>query len=108
MNTPQPPTVVICGNGSFAMGAMLEAMQQGYKVPGDLSIAGFDDFELMSELPIPITTVRVPSAAIGTNAAKMILSELSEPGTARSVELEAELIVRASSGAPPKAQKKRT
>jgi len=108
MNTPQPPTVVICGNGSFAMGAMLEAMDQGYKIPSELSVVGFDDFELMSELPIPITTVRVPSAAIGTNAARMILSELSEPGTARSVELEAELIVRASSGAPPKAPRKRT
>jgi LacI family transcriptional regulator len=108
MSTPQPPTVVICGNGSFAMGAMLEAMHQGYKIPDDLSLVGFDDFELMSELPIPITTVRVPSAEIGTNAAKIILAELAEPGTARSTRLEAELIVRASSGSPSKAIRKHT
>lgn len=107
MSTPQPPTVVICGNGSFAMGAMLEAMQRGYDIPRDLSLVGFDDFELMSELPIPITTVRVPSAEIGTLAAGMILAELAEKGSARSVKCEAEIIVRASSGAPPNARRKR-
>ncbi|SAK58124.1 LacI family transcription regulator [Caballeronia catudaia] len=107
MDTPQPPTVVICGNGSFAMGAMLEAMQKGYDIPNELSLVGFDDFELMSELPIPITTVRVPSAEIGAMAAKMILAELAEKGSAVSVKCEAEIIVRASSGPPPKASKAR-
>jgi LacI family transcriptional regulator len=107
MNTPQPPTVVICGNGSFAMGAMLEAMQHGYDIPNELSLVGFDDFELMSELPIPITTVRVPSAEIGATAAKMILAELAQKGSAASVKCEAEIIVRASSGPPPKGRKAR-
>jgi LacI family transcriptional regulator len=107
MNTPQPPTVVICGNGSFAMGAMLEAMHAGYDIPNALSLVGFDDFELMSELPIPITTVRVPSAEIGATAAKMILAELAEKGSAVSVKCEAEIIVRASSGPPPKTRKTR-
>jgi LacI family transcriptional regulator len=107
MDTPQPPTVVICGNGSFAMGAMLEAMQKGYDIPNELSLVGFDDFELMSELPIPITTVRVPSAEIGAIAAKTILAELAQKGSAASVKCEAEIIVRASSGPPPKASKAR-
>ncbi|WP_277185404.1 LacI family DNA-binding transcriptional regulator [Caballeronia sp. BR00000012568055] len=107
MDTPQPPSVVICGNGSFAMGAMLEAMHQGYDIPKELSLVGFDDFELMSELPIPITTVRVPSAEIGEMAAKMILAELAQPGSAESVKCEAEIIVRASSGPPPKVRRAR-
>jgi LacI family transcriptional regulator len=102
MSTPQPPTVIICGNGSFAIGAMLEAMQAGYEIPKNLSIAGFDDFELMSELPIPITTVGVPSAEIGRTAAKMILAELSGTEHAKSFECEAQIIIRASSGPPPR------
>ncbi|SAK90240.1 LacI family transcription regulator [Caballeronia pedi] len=106
MDTPQPPTVVICGNGSFAMGAMLEAMQKGYDIPKDLSLVGFDDFELMSELPISITTVRVPSAEIGATAAKVILAELAQKGSAQSVKFDAEIIVRQSSGAPPKTRRK--
>jgi len=104
MNTPQPPTVVICGNGSFAIGAMLEAMQAGYEIPEQLSLAGFDDFEVMSELPIPITTVSVPSAQIGRSAAQMILAELSGGKRAQSIECEAEIVIRASSGPPPRSR----
>ncbi|MGU7773779.1 LacI family DNA-binding transcriptional regulator [Burkholderia sp. MR1-5-21] len=100
MNTPQPPTVIICGNGSFAIGAMLEAIRSGYDIPRELSLVGFDDFELMSELPIPITTVRVPSAEIGRTAASMILTELSGERRPTSVECDAEIVIRASS-APP-------
>ncbi len=102
MSTPQPPTVIICGNGSFAIGAMLEAMQAGYEIPKQLSLVGFDDFEVMSELPIPITTVSVPSAQIGRNAAQMILAELAGKERAQSIECEAEIIIRASSGPPPR------
>ncbi|WP_321960908.1 LacI family DNA-binding transcriptional regulator [Paraburkholderia sp. J7] len=101
MSTPQPPTAIICGNGSFAIGAMLEALKRGYDVPKDLTLASFDDFEIMSELPIPITTVSVPSAEIGRAAAQMILAELSGKGRPDSVECEAQIIIRASSAPPP-------
>lgn len=100
MSTPQPPTAIICGNGTFAIGAMLEAAKSGYDVPNELTIAGFDDFEIMSELPIPITTVSVPSAEIGRKAAHMILEALSGAGSPTSIECDAEIMIRASS-APP-------
>jgi LacI family transcriptional regulator len=97
-----PPTAIICGNGSFATGAMLEAMAAGYDVPGKLSLIGFDDFEVMAELPIPITTVRVPSAEIGKRAAELLIAQLSGEADAKSVECAATLIVRESC-APPHA-----
>jgi LacI family transcriptional regulator len=104
MSTPQPPTAIICGNGTFAIGALLEALRCGYDVPNELTIAGFDDFEIMSELPIPITTVSVPSAEIGRKAAEMILAELSGDRWPASIECEAAIIVRASSAPPPAPQ----
>ncbi|WP_241015083.1 LacI family DNA-binding transcriptional regulator [Burkholderia sp. Ac-20379] len=101
MDTPQPPTAIICGNGTFAIGAMLEATRRGYDIPNALTLAGFDDFEIMSELPVPLTTVSVPSAEIGRTAAQMILAELSGEHWPGSVECEATIIVRASSAPPP-------
>jgi len=95
------PTAMICGNGSFAMGAMLEAMSSGIQVPKDLTIAGFDDFELMAELPIPITTIRVPSAEIGRRAADLIVAQLRGDTQVRSHECQPEVMIRASSGPPP-------
>jgi LacI family transcriptional regulator len=100
MAHPVKPTAMICGNGSFAMGAMLEAMSSGIQVPKDLTIAGFDDFELMAELPIPITTIRVPSAEIGRRAADLIVAQLRGNLDVRSHECQPEVMIRGSS-APP-------
>jgi LacI family transcriptional regulator len=94
------PTAIICGNGSFAMGAMLEAMSEGYAIPDDLSLIGFDDFELMAELPIPITAVRVPSAEIGKHAAALLIAQLDGNSDVQSIECQSTLILRASCAAP--------
>lgn len=102
MNTQQPPTAIICGNGTFAIGAMLEAIKCGLDIPNELTLAGFDDFEIMSELPTPITTVSVPSAEIGRKAAQMILGALSGEGRPASIECEAAIVIRASSAPPPR------
>jgi LacI family transcriptional regulator len=96
----EPPTAIVCGNGSFATGAMLEAMAAGYDVPGHLSLIGFDDFEVMAELPIPITTVRVPSAEIGRRTADLLIAQLNGKTDIDSIECEATLIVRESCARP--------
>jgi LacI family transcriptional regulator len=96
-----PPTAIVCGNGSFATGAMLEAMAAGYDVPNQLSLIGFDDFELMAELPIPITTVRVPSAEIGKRTADLLIAQLNGEEGIQSIECESTLMVR-NSCAPPR------
>ena len=101
MSAPQPPTAIICGNGSFAIGAMLEASERGLTIPQDLTLVGFDDFEVMSQLPIPITAISFPSAEIGRATGKMILGRLSGKGVVTSMEWDAEMYVRASS-APPR------
>ncbi|WP_166506800.1 substrate-binding domain-containing protein [Sodalis glossinidius] len=59
------PSAVICGNGTFAMGALLEALSLGINVPEEMTLFGFDDFELMKELPVPLST-HIPSEEIRT------------------------------------------
>lgn len=96
-----PPTAIICGNGSFATGAMLEAMSAGYDVPKHLSLIGFDDFEIMGELPTPITTVRVPSAEIGRRTAELLIAQLAGQTDVQSIECDSALMIRASCAPPP-------
>lgn len=95
------PTVVIGGNPFLAVGAMLEAQAQGVRVPQDMSIVGYDDIEIMRELPVPITTVRGPSDEVGRHAARVILRMIEGEQGVAGVELASTLIVRASSGPPP-------
>ena len=95
------PSVVIGGNPFLAVGALLEAQAQGLQVPDDISIVGYDDIEIMEELPVPITTVRGPSDDVGRHAAKVILAMIEGNGPVQSVELPSRVLVRASS-APPR------
>ncbi|HCQ8222571.1 TPA: LacI family DNA-binding transcriptional regulator [Raoultella planticola] len=104
INVSPRPTAVICGNGTFAMGALLEALSMGIKVPEELTIFGFDDFELMKELPVAISTIRIPSEEIGCKATHYLMEALGEENQAinwnTEAECRAELILRDSSGKP--------
>ena len=99
--TSPKPTAVICGNAYLTVGAVLEALDRGLNLPGDVSIVGYDDIEIMSHLPVPVTTVRVPGETIGSGAAKILISRLDGQDSDIPLEMEAEIVVRASSGPPP-------
>jgi LacI family transcriptional regulator len=92
------PTAVICGNGFLAVGAMLESQALGIRVPEDMSIVGYDDIEIMAELPIPITTVRVSSDLVGRRAGRHMVALLEGQRSEAEFECSAEIIIRASSG----------
>jgi LacI family transcriptional regulator len=100
MALPEPPTAIICGNDVLAFGAVLEALASGVSVPGRVSITGFDDLDLASHIQPPLTTMRVPSTEMGTRAGDYLLARLNGISVPDFVELEAELIVRATT-APP-------
>lgn len=97
------PTAVVCGNAHLAVGAVLEALSMGLRLPDELSIVGYDDIEIMSHLPVSVTTVRVPSAEIGRMAARLLIARLEGRTYSAPLEAEAELVIRASSGPPPAA-----
>lgn len=97
------PTVVIGGNPFLAVGALLESQLMNIRVPEEMSIVGYDDIEIMAELPIPLTTVRGPSDEVGRHAASVILQLIEGKTNVRSVELPSRMIVRASSGPAPTA-----
>ena len=101
VGTTPRPTAVICGNAHLAVGAMIESQASGIRVPEEMSIASYDDIEIMSHLPVPITALRVPSEEIGRNAARYVVGQVE--GRALDVGFESlpELLIRASCGPPP-------
>jgi LacI family transcriptional regulator len=102
MAQPVPPTAIICGTDVFAFGAVFEAKRMGLDIPGDVTVTGFDDTDLASSIVPALTTVRTPRAEMAVETAAFLLGSLSPGATAKSRELEVELIVRQSS-APPRA-----
>jgi LacI family transcriptional regulator len=102
MATDPPPTAIVCGNDVLAFGALLEAQRLGVAVPLQLSIIGFDDLELAAHLRPALTTVHVPADEMWRCAADRVLAALAGDELPRATQIQVSLVVRDSSGPPPK------
>lgn len=91
-----PPTALIGGIDLIAIGCIAEAQARGMSVPDDLSVAGIDDLDMSAHLLPSLTTVHVPTAQIGAEAARKLVAILQNRQTEPSITLPVELIVRKS------------
>ncbi len=90
------PTAILCGNDLLAAGALLEAQRIGIRVPEELSIGGIDNQELASELNPGLTSVSLPTEALGRITAEKIVAALAGEPLLKKELLPFELIVRGS------------
>ena len=89
-------TAIFALNDPMAIGALAALRERGIAVPDQISVIGFDDIPLASDITPALTTVRVPMIEMGVRAMTLAL----EPSDAelRVEHLPTEVIVRASSG----------
>lgn len=80
---------------SLALAALLECNRRGIRVPDQLAICGFGDFDLASFVSPALTTVRIQPDAMGERAAHMLLSRLDgAKSEKRTIVLDHQLIRR--------------
>ncbi len=94
----QPPTGVFCTNDLLAIGLVNELLRVGVKVPGEISVIGYDDIELAATSVVPLTTVRQPRHELGWTAAELGIAESAATGDHdhRQLVLSPSLVVRES------------
>lgn len=110
-------TAIVAANDRMAAGALAVAHEQGIAVPQRLSIAGFDDDPIASQVWPRLTTIRQPIQALAEQAAGLLLRALRRKveGRARrplwprpvpdELLIESALIVRESTGPAPEPQR---
>lgn len=93
-------TAMVAVDDTLAMGVLQAARATGRRVPGDLSLVGFNDDPVAASLDPPLTTVRIQVYDMGRQAARILLRLVA--GTAKLIRhrSEAELVVRGSTAAP--------
>jgi len=79
----------------LAMTAMVALHKQGIKVPGDVSVIGYDDIQMAPHFNPPLTTVRQPIDQAGRALVESLVA-LIGGDTPKPVLLETDLIVRAT------------
>ncbi len=97
---PDPCTAFLCYNDMAALSIMLGLRERGLAVPGDVSVAGYDDLRFTSMVTPALTTVRQPTYEFGRAAADLLFAEGEPDHEHREVLFTPELVVREST-APP-------
>ena len=94
------PTAIFASNDLMAVGALKAAHRLGLDVPRDLSIAGFDDAPIASQIWPTLTTLRAPAESLGKLAAQKVIAQTTG---AKSIEAEFkyDLIIRETTGSAP-------
>lgn len=99
---PAPPTAIIAINDILAMGALRAISDAGLSVPGDISLAGFDDIPETRFLVPRLTTASKEAVRLGREAVRLALRRLQDPDLPRqSVEVPSQFIIRESTGVAP-------
>ena len=101
LSSAPAPTAIFASNDPMAMGVLSAAHEMGLDVPGQLSVAGFDDSPMARHAWPPLTTVRQPIAEVARLATDELLAHLQgrSNGTPHHC-LRAELVLRASTASP--------
>ncbi|WP_394822195.1 LacI family DNA-binding transcriptional regulator [Pendulispora albinea] len=97
------PTAIFAGNDEMAAGVLVAARQAGVSIPHDLSVVGYDDFQIAERVWPPLTTIHTPTREIGRIAADQLIRST---GDAHGIRYDSQailptLVVRESSGPAP-------
>jgi LacI family transcriptional regulator, repressor for deo operon, udp, cdd, tsx, nupC, and nupG len=94
---PRRPTAVFCASDEMAIGAIQAITEAGLRVPGDISVVGFDDQPVAAA--VGLTTVRQPVSEQAAQAAVMVLARVEDRSApVVKVEMPTRLRCRGTSG----------
>jgi LacI family transcriptional regulator len=109
LDSKNPPTAIFCGNNLTTRNTLHALSTLNARIPEQVAIVGFDDFEMADIIKPAVTVVRQPTDLMGCTAAKLLFSRLaSEKPSSKASRtiLPVELVIRDSCGAHPISAKK--
>lgn len=98
----QAPSALFCANNLITMQVLHAFQRLKIRVPEQIALVGFDDFEAAPLLRPGITVVRQPIESMARMAAEVLFARLAEGGgepAPKRIVLPVELVVRGSCGA---------
>ncbi|GAA2342662.1 LacI family DNA-binding transcriptional regulator [Dactylosporangium salmoneum] len=96
-----PPSAIVCLNDIAAVAVVRALERRGVRVPGDVSVMGYDDVPFAAHVQPALTTIRRPIRELGRVAADLLLAEGVPTHRHQELIFPPDLVVRATT-APPR------
>lgn len=77
----KPPTCILFPDDFSAIGGYNEIKQQGYRIPEDISVAGYDGINLSQVIEPHLTTIHQETGKMGSSAATQLIQMIEHPKT---------------------------
>ncbi|MEY4163996.1 MAG: hypothetical protein RLZZ79_948 [Actinomycetota bacterium] len=98
LQVSKPPFAVVGHNDVMAISIMHELMNRGFKIPGEISVIGYDDIELSKMVNPALTTVNQRQSQFGKWGMDLFEDVGNDKRVVKTREVTPELIIRDSSG----------
>ncbi|WP_458718345.1 LacI family DNA-binding transcriptional regulator [Pseudomonas gregormendelii] len=95
-----PPSAIFAGNDMIGIGVLRAAAERNIRVPGELSVIGFDDIQMSRYVYPALTTVGQSILQLGEMAAEVLLRRIASPAMATDQRIVTPSIVLRESTAP--------
>jgi DNA-binding LacI/PurR family transcriptional regulator len=101
LSGPNRPTAIFAAGYNYALDVYSAAQTNGLRIGETLSVIGVDDPQSAAHLAPPLTTMRQPLVQLGHSALTTLTERIrQDSGRAERCLLQAELVIRRSTGAP--------
>jgi LacI family transcriptional regulator len=101
MRSSKAPTALFTSNTLSTRYALNALNQMGLRIPSDVAMAAFDDFDGAESTSSPLTVIRQPAQEMGRVAANLLFERISRgelPRTGTKITLPVEMVIRRSCG----------
>ncbi|MDA8290424.1 MAG: LacI family DNA-binding transcriptional regulator [Actinomycetota bacterium] len=99
MRADEACDAISCGNDQIGRGAADALREMGYRVPEDVALVGFDNWDVMAaSCRPPLTTIDMNLTELGRRSATLLLGAIDGQPARGTHELPCQLVVRESTG----------
>ncbi|MEZ0485253.1 LacI family DNA-binding transcriptional regulator [Fibrella aquatica] len=97
---PEPADALLFATNALALHGLKQLNAMGMKVPDDVAVLSFDETEAYDLFYTPLTCIRQPLEEMGQLATKLLIESIQKNNKVTQINLEGELIMRASTQQP--------
>ncbi|MFO7929239.1 MAG: LacI family DNA-binding transcriptional regulator [Candidatus Humimicrobiaceae bacterium] len=99
LTSTNKPEAIYCANANMLIGCFRYINEKNIKVSDEVSLVTFDDYDFVSAMNPPVTTLKRIDLEIGEKAADLLFKRISGyKGAYNEIRVDADLIIRKSCG----------